>query len=208
MQTSVESSDMAFPKSAYVGLAIDELDLVDTDAGSVHTGRSRVSRRSGFSRFSQTSQTSYRSNFAVLTTQARAQASQAASHVAHNARQLLTLQYWRTASARTKTFSKEVWADAKTMRIGHFLWRFTNIVGPIGVIVTLSILLRLASSKDLYQINDACRPDSGFYVGDQAYDLWALNGFFQITLGFGSFDFSQAKIIDVSFDVCQNIPCC
>ena len=45
----------------------------------------------------------------------------------------------------------------------------------------------------------ACPPDGVFNIYD-AYNPWALSGFFQITLGFGDLSFSSAKAIDVLWD--------
>ena len=195
-QRSKDSRGMTPPKSAYVGVAMEDIDMMETT--SIHTTRSQTS---GFSRFSRTSQTSYRSNIAILTSRAQVEASQAASSVKNHAKQVFTKEYWRTAPSRTKQFWKEAWADFKVMRVGHYIWRFTNLVLPIAVIITLCILLRFVSSKNLYPVINACRPDAGFYVGDQPYNIWAIGGFFQITLGFGDFGFSNAKIIDVAWDV-------
>lgn len=194
-QPSSYSSNMIFPKTAYVGVSLDDVDTVDVDVRSVQTG---FSQASGFSRFTQTS---YRSNVAIFTGRAQAQASQAASSIGHHAQQLFTIQFWRTLPSQTKLWCQEVWADAKTMKIGHQLWRFTNVFGPIAIITTVCCAMRLVTLKELYPVYEACRPDAGFYVGTAEYNIWARNGFFQITLAFGEFPFSTAKIIDVAWDI-------
>ncbi|KAH6671497.1 hypothetical protein F5X68DRAFT_264754 [Plectosphaerella plurivora] len=45
-----------------------------------------------------------------------------------------------------------------------------------------------------------CQPDSTFRDDDD-YNNWALSGIFQINLRFGSLSFTQAKLIDVAWDV-------
>ncbi|KAI1118895.1 hypothetical protein F5Y14DRAFT_398091 [Nemania sp. NC0429] len=48
--------------------------------------------------------------------------------------------------------------------------------------------------------SSACRPDGTFspFIG---YSYWDASGFFQVTLAFGSFTFTQVKIIDVAWDI-------
>ncbi|KAI1173350.1 hypothetical protein F4777DRAFT_558166 [Nemania sp. FL0916] len=46
----------------------------------------------------------------------------------------------------------------------------------------------------------ACRPD-GTFSPFWGYSFWDSSGFFQITLAFGNFTFSEAKILDVAWDI-------
>lgn len=193
---STYSSNMMFPKTAYVGVSLDDdIDTVHVDVRSIQSSRTQAS---GSSRLTQTS---YRSNVAFFTSRAQGQASHAASSIKSNFKQLFTRRFWHTLPSHTRSWWQEVWADVKTMRVGHQLWRFTNIFGPIAIIVILIIVMKIATLQDLYPVYEACRPDSGFYVGDGEYNIWARDGFFQITLGFGEFPFSTAKIIDIAWDI-------
>ena len=46
-----------------------------------------------------------------------------------------------------------------------------------------------------------CLPNGQFAIYNDTYNRWALPGFFQITLGFGSLPFSKVKVIDIVWDV-------
>ncbi|KAK5660028.1 hypothetical protein OQA88_13496 [Cercophora sp. LCS_1] len=46
-----------------------------------------------------------------------------------------------------------------------------------------------------------CRPDDTFSPFIDDYNWWSSNGFFQITLGFGSLTFAQVKIIDIIWNL-------
>ena len=46
-----------------------------------------------------------------------------------------------------------------------------------------------------------CQPDGKFNLIWGRYTPWTRSGFFQITLPFGSLNFSQAKAIDVAWDI-------
>jgi len=52
----------------------------------------------------------------------------------------------------------------------------------------------------------ACKPDGSFSVYSNSYDTWGLSGFFQITTGFGKLTFTQAKVIDIIWDVVSSLP--
>jgi hypothetical protein len=47
----------------------------------------------------------------------------------------------------------------------------------------------------------ACCPDGAFSLQPNDYDYWDASGFFQVTLGFGAMTFSEAKALDVVWDV-------
>lgn len=66
-------------------------------------------------------------------------------------------------------------------------------VGLVGVVAFLSILFAGSGG--------ACLPDDSFQVGPETYSYWDTAGFFQITLGFGHLTFTQAKAIDIIWDV-------
>jgi hypothetical protein len=45
-----------------------------------------------------------------------------------------------------------------------------------------------------------CQPDGTFSITD-TYSPWTLFNLFQVTIGFGTLTFNQAKVIDVTWDV-------
>ena len=63
----------------------------------------------------------------------------------------------------------------------------------------------LASSPNLGLLQDsrttACQPDDSLSPYVNSYSAWDSSGFFQITLAFGSLTFTQAKVIDICWDV-------
>ena len=74
--------------------------------------------------------------------------------------------------------------------------------GLIASIVILSLIATIYT-----QSNFACKPDGSFSVlDDTPFSYWSSSGFFQITLGFGTLSFSQAKIIDVIWDIVRFTP--
>jgi hypothetical protein len=48
---------------------------------------------------------------------------------------------------------------------------------------------------------NACQPDGSFQLRPETFRYWSRSGFFQITLAFGNLSFTNAKIIDVAWDV-------
>lgn len=80
----------------------------------------------------------------------------------------------------------------------------------LGLPVVLVSLLLLAAMEP--ETDTACMPDGSFHLYTQStvyfsgsgylsINYWDLHDFFQITLGFGALSFSEAKIIDVSWDI-------
>ena len=71
----------------------------------------------------------------------------------------------------------------------------------IAIIAIISTLLSLTVDSSVFNSNPgSCNPDGKFrYL--HKYNPWATAGLFQVTLGFGSMSFSNAKLIDVIWDV-------
>ncbi|KAF2869436.1 hypothetical protein BDV95DRAFT_99821 [Massariosphaeria phaeospora] len=83
-------------------------------------------------------------------------------------------------------------------RVGFWSLVLSWIVGLMSLIVILGLL----SSVSSYGLLDsACAPDATFRLEPDTYSHWDSSGFFQITLGVGPLNFSQAKIIDIAWDV-------
>ncbi|KAI1157971.1 hypothetical protein F5B18DRAFT_668615 [Nemania serpens] len=85
---------------------------------------------------------------------------------------------------------KEALADVSTRWPFYFL-----TVWFAGLLYTLA-LLGLSISPP----SAACRPD-GTFSPFTGYSYWDASGFFQITLAFGSFTFTQVKVIDIAWDI-------
>ncbi|USP75159.1 uncharacterized protein yc1106_02433 [Curvularia clavata] len=69
----------------------------------------------------------------------------------------------------------------------------------VGLIFAL-IALILADSELQYDLG-ACLPDGSFSLDPDSYRYFSGSGFFEITLAFGSMTFTQAKAIDVAWDI-------
>lgn len=109
--------------------------------------------------------------------------------------------FWQNARRRTKSFLQDAVTDLRSPGLRHDLYRICTILCPILFIIGLIVVIPVIASSRLYSVDYACRPDSGFYVGNGSYNFWSLSGFFQITLGFGELSFSTAKTINVFWDV-------
>lgn len=93
----------------------------------------------------------------------------------------------------------QAWHDVKTRWRRGLQW----ILYP-GILIGLIFCLRYSAiapyQKGQYG-RSACLPDGGFSLERGTYNYWAASGFFQVTLGFGSLSFAEAKIIDVAWDI-------
>jgi len=95
----------------------------------------------------------------------------------------------------------------------------------IFVLFALLVILLLGSTPALLQkapylsgthllsiggrTTEACLPDGSFDIAFMKlsaarYNWWKSSGFFQITLGFGVLSFTQAKVLDVAWDIVSN----
>jgi hypothetical protein len=73
---------------------------------------------------------------------------------------------------------------------GLFLW----ICALLTILATLGVL-------SVFTSNGACVPDDSFRLRPSSYNYWSSSGFFQITLGYGHLSFTEAKVIDIVWDV-------
>ena len=100
--------------------------------------------------------------------------------------------------ALARTSHSQAWLDMKSRWRRGLLW----ILYP-SILIGLIFCLRYSIIAP-YQTDyngGACLPDGTFSLKHDTYNYWAASGFFQITLGFGSLSFAEAKIIDVAWDV-------
>ncbi|KAH7087845.1 hypothetical protein FB567DRAFT_592502 [Paraphoma chrysanthemicola] len=83
--------------------------------------------------------------------------------------------------------------------------QFLAVAWLTGVVLSLALLVRLATTTDLSSLTSdrfvACQPNGLPDIYPDRYRYWAGSGFFQITLGWGKLSFTQAKVIDVAWDI-------
>ncbi|KIW12230.1 hypothetical protein PV08_09506 [Exophiala spinifera] len=114
----------------------------------------------------------------------------------------LSTQYlWRFIRFHTTTFFTEGFRELGAANSRHHAYQCCILLWPLLFVGGLLSILPVITSKKRYRDADACQPDSGFSVGYGTYNIWALSGFFQITLGFGRLSFSAAKALTVSWDI-------
>jgi len=73
-------------------------------------------------------------------------------------------------------------------------WIFSLLTALLAISITLSL------SETISAQSSACPPD-GYFRPYYGYSFWASSGFFQITLSFGQLTFTQAKAIDIIWDL-------
>ena len=171
--------------AGYVGVQLDDVDTQGKEPA--------VSVRSQLS------------DISLLKHRTRRYSKTAASSISSQARRVLSKDFAKHSVYRSRTFFGEAFEDLQSL-VGpsgwrHFLWRVFTLCGPVLIICGVCAILPFISSPKLFGVSEVCQPDSGFYIGFDEYDIWNVSGFFQITLGFGKFSFSTAKIIDVGWDV-------
>ncbi|KAI3332228.1 hypothetical protein HD806DRAFT_479848 [Xylariaceae sp. AK1471] len=92
---------------------------------------------------------------------------------------------------------KEAWQETRTDLSTRWPLFFLVLWFAGLIAVQIQIILGLFSVRPS---TSACRPDGTFSPFDD-YTYWDASGFFQINLGFGSFTFTEAKIIDIVWDI-------
>lgn len=109
---------------------------------------------------------------------------------------------------RLPTNVKTFWLESHRQARADFHARWSR--GCLGVLAFLwfmcltagfIVLCLFATSSTVSDDSSACLPDDSFSLAPEEYRYWSRSGFFQITLGFGTLDFTQAKAIDVIWDV-------
>lgn len=106
----------------------------------------------------------------------------------------LLLASWR------KTW-RDVVHDFKVVRWGRGgLW--VLFLCWAGGLLTADVLVPLLATRESAS-GSACQADGSFDVITR-YNAWDLDDFFQITAGFGHLSFTQAKMVDVAWDVVSN----
>jgi hypothetical protein len=97
---------------------------------------------------------------------------------------------------------QQAWQDLKTRWRRSLFWvgcffAFLGLCFSLAIIDTPST----TSSSLEEHTATACQPDGSFSLDLYDYKPWDASGFVQITLGFGTLTFTQAKVIDVVWDM-------
>ena len=71
--------------------------------------------------------------------------------------------------------------------------------------LAICIPLPVLSISATYFRSSACLPDGTFSIYQDSYNAWSISGFFQVTMRFGDFTFTQAKVIDVVWDIVSTV---
>lgn len=109
---------------------------------------------------------------------------------------------------RSPSNVKTLWIESHRQARADFRARWGR--GCLGVLAFLwfvcltvgfSMLCYFATSSRVADNSSACLPDDSFSLDPREYRYWSRSGFFQITLGFGRLTFTQAKAIDVIWDI-------
>ncbi|KAH7068137.1 hypothetical protein BKA63DRAFT_521202 [Paraphoma chrysanthemicola] len=96
-------------------------------------------------------------------------------------------KFWSAGHRQARADFYERWG-----RAGACLF-FAGLCACVGILYPLSS----ASGNQ----GSACQPDGSFDLQPGSFRYWSRSGFFEITLGFGTLTFTQAKAVDVIWDV-------
>lgn len=114
----------------------------------------------------------------------------------------LAVDFWR---GRLKGLwiraCQEAVADLRAKRWVRFLVVCWTACLVIGLVMTPLAFASPGYKSPSNYDSMACRPDGSFRPFSFEYDPWGISGFFQITMGYGSLTFTQAKVIDVIWDI-------
>ncbi len=103
-------------------------------------------------------------------------------------------QYWSRFASLWRQGHREARKDMR--RNWHVL---LIVIVWFGGIIACIVMLSLLVTGNTGSI---CQPDGSFSVlDDEPFSYWSSSGFFQITLGFGELTFTQAKVIDLVWDI-------
>jgi len=105
--------------------------------------------------------------------------------------------FWRTAH-------HQAWTDLKTRWRSGLFWVTCILVFSVLVyeLYHLTIVKVVFFPSFLAEFERrVCQPDGTFSLDPHGYSYWDASGFFQITVPYGALTFSQAKVIDVVWDI-------
>jgi hypothetical protein len=105
--------------------------------------------------------------------------------------------FWCTAHRQARE-------DLRTRGWQGAIWVLCYVVF-IGLVYVFAVLSTLSSAGSVITSRltaiTACAPDGEFYTNPDDFSFWHASGFFQITLSHGELTFTQAKVVDVIWDV-------
>lgn len=93
------------------------------------------------------------------------------------------------------------WEEVKLVPWKWMIYRFCSHILPIITIIGLIVLLSIMSLPGFLESYAVCKPDGTFSLSYDGYTPWKRDAIFAIDMGFGSFSFGVAKLIDVSWDL-------
>jgi hypothetical protein len=120
----------------------------------------------------------------------------------HDAKQLSLQAIWFRCIGFWREGHQQARKDLRTRwRAGGF--RFLVVVWLSGLCLCILILARLSSITyfDRVKTLPACQPDGKFSLTPAKYQYWSKPSFFEITVGHGNLSFTQAKAIDIVWDI-------
>lgn len=102
--------------------------------------------------------------------------------------------------ARKESLWTKAWADIKSFPWGRF---FVHLCLLLMMSFLIIVVFLMAWNPSLFTggDDDFCKPDGSFDLSFNEYDPWKRQGIFAINIKFGSYNFGEAKLIDVSWDV-------
>lgn len=106
-------------------------------------------------------------------------------------------QHWKIAR-------QELQYDLRNTRWAWgFAWFLFFVVWCGGLITALISVTSAATTNNIFLFGSIspCLPDGSFSLQPDLYNPWTTSGVFEITLGFGSLSFANAKLIDVIWDI-------
>ncbi|KAK0619454.1 hypothetical protein B0T14DRAFT_455773 [Immersiella caudata] len=84
-------------------------------------------------------------------------------------------------------------AASSTLKTPRFIAYFLDIFNLRSILWALSDLSSRGGS--------ACQPNGSFSIYPDSYEWWTMGDFFEITIGFRSLSFTEAKLIDVAASI-------
>ncbi|KAF2026681.1 hypothetical protein EK21DRAFT_73622 [Setomelanomma holmii] len=117
-----------------------------------------------------------------------------------------------SSSKRSRFFCTNFWREGHLQARDDLRtrWRtgglkFLEFVWLSGLCLSLATLSRMSAITGVSSLAKdraaACQPNGVFDVFPEHYRYWSKSGFFQITLGYGGLTFTQAKVLDVAWDI-------
>jgi hypothetical protein len=103
-----------------------------------------------------------------------------------------------------KLFWKDTWSDVKSFPWRWLGRRFSSHILPLLVttgMLNLLVLMSLYPAVFTYDTGESCKPDGTFLLSFDHYTPWKHDAIFAININSGRYTFSEAKLIDICWDV-------